>query len=263
MLRPYQRSASRLIARYGRPRARGRALGGGNYIRTRAALGDIPVYGAQPPFNGYVEAWRALVEQLAGDLPVEFLLAWIDIESNGNPCSYTSLAEVGISQLEPPDNLVQGGTTAALQHPVPPCVPNAQSYATFDSLTADQAYEQVRAFVQYANYCRARAHAMLDDAGYSWDESSGDFWSVVKMVHVAPAVIPGMLAQGTAGNGGSPAPDWETMMRYVSGVPASWTNNAREVGLFGTGGGSLLTPTNIVMLGLLGLGLWYLHRATR
>ena len=160
------------------------------------------------------------------------------------------------------DNVTVAGTTLALQHPVPPCVSGRETGATFDSLSSDQQDEQVRAGIQYVNYCRQRAHALLDQFGYSWDESTGDFWSLVKMVHVAPGVIPKMLQAGIDGNGAPPS-SWDELTPYVSGVPASWLQNARSVGLFGTGGGSLLNQTNLLVLGALGLGLWYLWRATR
>lgn len=218
------------------------------------ALGDaLPV--AAPVFYLSVEAWRSDVQSAGGDFPINFLLMWIQKESAGNPCSWTSLQEAGIMQLMAGDNIAQGKTTMAQQHPVPPCSPGVQTTAFRSSLTNEQAKWQVDGGLTYVRYCRDRARTYLSQAGYKWSESDWSFWAMVKMIHVAPAVIPGMLAAGTAGNGGVPAPDWDTMMLYVTGVPPSWTDNARAVGIYGQGGASILgalSSNPVVAFGLLG-----------
>ena len=233
----------------------------------RGALGDTPVLGVNPPFNDYVEAWRALVSQYAApDLPVDFLLAWISIESNGNPCSWTSLSEAGIFQLMSPDNLTAGQTTLAQQHPVPPCANGKQTTATFSSLTPQQATDQVVGGLTYVRYCVTQATTYLNANGYSWDPSSTDFWCAVKMVHVAPAALQSMLQQGVANNGGVAPDTWADLMPLISGVPASWTANAQAVGQFG---GSPSASSILADLGLAGIaalliiggGLWYLSTA--
>ena len=237
---------------------------GANYY----ALGDDLSFGA----NG--DAWRSDVEAQAGMLPVDFLMEWISVESGFNPCSYTSLQEAGIFQLMAGDNMAQGGTTMAQQHPVPPCVAGVQTSANRASLTDDQAYEQVRAGIQYVNFCKDKASALLnmygygDSGGWSFDHYSA--WCMTKMVHVAPAVIPGMLHAGLAGAGGVPA-DWDDMVQYVTNVPASWLANARKVGAYGEGGGSIATAAlsaisgdnKFLVLGALGVGLLYLLHKNR
>lgn len=229
-------------------RARGGA--GGNYIRSRIAFADIDIGslpcpsggGYCPPFSASTEMWRDDVASQAGGKPVDFLLAWMQIESNGNPCSWTSLAEAGVLQLMNGDNLVQGGTTLAQQHPVPPCVSGSQTTAYRTSLTDDQANEQVRGGLQYVDYCISKVEALFSLYGYSgapgWTNSDWSYWAFVKMVHVAPATIPGMLTAGLQ-SGGIPV-DWDDMMTYVTGIPTNWTDNARKVGVFGAGGGSVI-----------------------
>ena len=204
----------------------------------RSAMGDDTV-----AFNASVEQWRSDAAAQMGSLPLNFLLMWIQVESNGNPCSWTSLQEAGIFQLMPPDNIAQGGTSMAAQHPVPPCVSGSQTTAYRSSLTDDQAYEQVRGGIQYVNYCRAQADAQLALYGYAgkpgWTDSDWSYWAMVKMWHVLPGRIPGMLQAGINGAGGVPA-DWDDLVKYVSTVPAAWLDNARKVGLYGQGGGSII-----------------------
>src|SRR5271163_997129 len=146
-------------------------------------------------FNATTEAWRPTVQAYAGDLPIEFLMAWIYRESNGSPCSWTKYQEAGIFQLMPPDNVTQGGTTLALIHPVPPCAAGAQTSIWFNDLSPDQANEQVRSGVQYVNYARTRAHQFLTaNGGQDWDESTTDFWTLVKYYHNLPGTIAAGLA---------------------------------------------------------------------
>lgn len=205
-----------------------------------------------PNGGANTEAWRPLVEEYAGTLPINFLLKWIDWESAGNPCSWTYLKEAGIFQLEPPDNLAVAHTTMAQQHPTPPCVNGVQTSAGIASLTKDQAIAQVQGGINYVNYCRDKARGYLKAAGYTWSESDWSFWAAVKWIHIAPAFLPKMLQQGIDGFGGVP-PDWLAMTAFVTGMPDNWLQNAYEVGLLGQGGGrsllaSLGKTTTYVML---------------
>lgn len=220
-------------------------------------------YGAPSNWgSASVEAWRDLVTAQAGDKPVDFLMAWIAVESGGNACDYTSLKEAGIFQLMAGDNESVAGTTEALIHPVPPCTAGTRTIVPFSALSSDQKNEQVRSGLAYVDYCRAYAHTQLDANGYTWPESSGDFWICVKMVHVAPAALKSILAQGVAGNGGTAPADWSSLTQFVSGVPASWLSNAESVGQFGAGGGSLLSslaaPSNLLILAAIAAGAYFI-----
>lgn len=215
-----------------------------------AGMGDIP--GA---FQATTEAWRDLVTSMAGDLPIGFLMAWIDRESAGDPCSYTSAGEAGIFQLLPPDNMAAGNTTPAQQHPVPPCIANAQSVIGLSQLTSDQANAQVQGGIDYINnYARARAHALLDAAGYTdgWTENDASFWQMVKLNHALPAPIAGTLANAVNVLGSVP-PDWATWRSTVTTIPAKELDNAEQVGAYGAGGGSvfssLTSPASLLVIG--------------
>ena len=216
--------------------------------------------------NAYpsVEQWRDLVTQMAGDLPPEFLLAWIACESGGNPCSYTSMGEAGLFQLMPPDNINTAGTTVAALRAA--CVGNTQQRAR--ALTDDEKYEQVRSGIQYVNAMRQVAHNKLDAAGVDWPEDSADFWRFTKLQHAYPGPSARWLANATQQLGHPPA-SWAEMRSTIPGGYQGVLDNAEWVGTFGEGGGSVLSsltssPESILWwLALGGVAWWAYKRASR
>src|ERR1700677_4708401 len=161
--------------------------------------GDLP-YGPAPNYGSpAVEAWRSAITSAAGgSLPVEFLMAWVAIESGGNVCDWetsTGSVEAGIFQLMSPDNITNGQTTLAAQQPSPPCP--ASSYTTsvpFSALSSEQASAMVQGGINYVNYCVTYATGALATNGFSWDQTTVDFWSGVKAVHVSPVMLKTMLS---------------------------------------------------------------------
>ena len=210
------------------------------YVQALGALGGFQNPG--DPFPASVEAWRSDVEGAAGDLPVDFLLAWIQRESAGNPCSYTSMRESGIFQLMPPDNTNTAGTTEAALRTA--C--SGSSQAQTRALTQDERDLQVQSGVRYVNAMRAVAHAKLDAAGVTWDESNPDFWKIVKLQHAYPAPTAGWLAAAAA-QLGRPVANWDEMRAAISGY-SSVLDNAQWVGSFGAGGGNPLGGTTGTLL---------------
>jgi hypothetical protein len=197
-------------------------------------------------FPAAVEQWRSLVQKYAGATPIPFLLAWIQKESGGNPCSYTSLRESGVFQLMPPDNLTQGGTTEAALRAA--CIGSSQSPAR--ALTNDEAEEQIRSGMQYVDYARSYARALVN-----WPESGTDFWKLVKMVHVAPARV-SQYAPGTS--------SWAEFRKAAAPTtPASWLDNAEWVGSYGVGGGG--STTAILVLAAISIvgAMLYLRNRSR
>lgn len=214
--------------------ANGKRRSGGARGPSRYALqglGDD----AQPVFNPSVEQWRSMLEKYASGMPVPFLLAWLQKESNGNPCSYTSLHESGIFQLMPGQNMQAGGTTEGELRAA--CIGASQQASR--QLTGAELERQVESGVQYVQWARAQAHAILDAAGVKWDESSPSFWQLVKLVFNYPAPIPGWLANATAVLGRPPA-DWAEFRSTITGY-SSVLDNAEWVGSFGIGGGGVLS----------------------
>jgi hypothetical protein len=249
-------------------------------------LGDVDtsVYGPAVNWgNQSVEDWRPLITKNAGTLPVDFLMAWLGPESNGNPCSWTSKSEAGIFQLDP-ENASNAGTSTAEQHPVPPCATGAETYSSFAALTDDQAQVQVSAGINYVNGCVAYTDAELAKYGYSIGAGSADYWSFVKMCHVGVGYMDQLLSCAVDGNGGAAPASWadtlsacasNTGSPYAYLASASGTHTASVTGQYGAGsngalnflGNALssaqyLTPTEWVLMllaGFVGVGgaFWF------
>ena len=211
------------------------------YIPVRSALGAT---GSPPPFDASVERWRSRVAAAAGDLPVDFLLAWIQRESDGNPCSYTSMHESGIFQLMPPDNMITGGTTEAALRPA------CSGQSATRSFTNAELDEQVRSGIRYVRAMRDVVRKKLAKTGVNWSESSPDFWRVVKLQHAYPGPTEAWLAGARAALGRAPA-TWAEMRSTISGY-ATVLNNAEWVGGFGGGGGSASSGSTVKLVIILG-----------
>lgn len=184
----------------------------------RAALGAAPV----SEFPDSVLRWLPLLRKHAGTVPIPFLLAYIKKESNGNPCTYTTLRESGIFQLMWPHNLREGITSEEALRAA--CVGTSQRPVR--PLTEAEAEEQVASGLRYINFTRAYARRYVD-----WPETSADFWRMVKMVHVAPARVKQY---------GPGSKDWAEFRRRAEAggdTPKRWLDNAEWVGSYGAGGG--------------------------
>lgn len=209
------------------------------YIVARQPLSDA----AGTTFPASVEQWRDRVTSAAGDLPVEWLLAWIAKESGGNPCSYTQYRESGIFQLMPGSNMAAGNTTEAELRAA--CTGSSQKATR--QLTSDELDVQVQSGIDYIdNYARPTAHRFLDAAGANWPESTADFWTMVKMVFNLPGPIAGWLANATTQLGHPPA-TWAELRSTINGYAVP-LDNAEWVGAYGDGGGSGTSSTNTLLL---------------
>lgn len=188
---------------------------------------------------------------------VDFWLAWIQRESGGNPCSWTSLRESGLFQLMPPDNTARGGTTEQLLRAA--CVPNSGSLAR--SLVEADIREQMVSFQKYLAYITQRARDKLAAVGSSWSESSPDFWQMVKFQHTLPAPTVKWLSNAKAALG-RPPQSWAEITPYAAsaGIPAKWVENARWIGSYG-GGGAI--PVLFASLAAGSLLMYYLWRKRR
>lgn len=179
-------------------------------------------------FPAAVEIWRPLVSKYAGDIPVPFLLAWIQKESYGNPCSYTSLHEFGIFQLMRGSNLQHGGTTEAALRAA--CMP-VPSQALARSLTSPEADAQVRSGVQYVNWARNYARTRMREHGVTWPESSKDFGRLTMFVHALPARIAPWFAAARAGLGRPPR-SWAELVPFApaANISDKWVKHADWIG---------------------------------
>lgn len=161
-----------------------------------------------------VRAWLPWVIAFGGDISPYFHLAWIAIESDGDPCSFTSAREAGPYQLMPGDNQNDAGTNEAELRTG--CSGDTQQLV--DTLPLTMWATHVIRGTAYINACRSKVETWT-----SFSSLSVDYWKAVKMVHVAPAVL---KEHGPASS------SWDDFASRA-GIP-SWTDNAAAVGAYGS-----------------------------
>lgn len=212
--------------------------------------------GAQDGLAGTAEteAWRELVAELAGDLPIEFLMAWIRRESDGNACSYTSAHESGLFQLMPPDNTNVAGTTEAELRTA--CSGSSQHLAR--PFTDDENRTNITKQLVYVNHCREVAHEKLSAAGVDWDdETDPDFWKFVKLQHAYPSPTAGWLAAAAA-ELGRPAASWDEFASFVPSHASGVMRNAAAVGGAADPSSTLSKIGTVIVMLVLVVGACYL-----
>jgi hypothetical protein len=153
------------------------------------------------PFKSSAEQWRSYFEAIAPDIPQDFLIAWLDKESGGNPCS-TGIpgVEAGIFQTYHPADDRFGATFAQLRQG-----------CTGQMITDMSAIDYNLQAMSGINFVRgkiAAAQQHLAYAGVNWPMNSSDFWKAVKQEHALPCVMGEILPQVTAQFG--PPPDFAT-----------------------------------------------------
>jgi hypothetical protein len=167
------------------------------------------------------EFWRSLLTQFAGDVPVNFLVDWIDHESGGNPCSRgfctdaigkavacddataTFNREAGIFQTDHPGDDRFGATSLHLRVN---CVGRTQTQTR--QLTAAEQQLQVVAGIRYVQAERKVARRALATVGAHWPETSADFWMLVKSRHGLKTIATELLP---------------VVARALGRAPVSWT----------------------------------------
>lgn len=160
--------------------------------------------------------WQPYLDELAGDVPVDFLLRWIARESAGNPCAVGSLGqlqrdgyarEAGIGQLyfETSDQRVFGSTSSELRAY---CTPGTQSVSR--DLTDEECRAQVVGLVAMATSYGQRARSALAAIGAEWQDE--DVWTLAKLYHGLPALPRSFLPAGAAAGMTS---DWTTWRAWL------------------------------------------------
>jgi hypothetical protein len=134
-------------------------------------------------FSKNVERWRGPVSAVAGDVPVDFLLAWIDHESSGrSTIPVSSIGERGAFQVYPAEAQQIGYSDAQFA-----ALSTEGDPPTGGSLNADSG-------VRLAHYYMGKADNVLSQVGASWGRS-GSYWTLVKLFHGAPVIAKdGMIA---------------------------------------------------------------------
>lgn len=218
-------------------------------------------------FAPSVEKWRDTFAgpAMSAGLPIDFVLAWIAHESGGNVCSVgIAGVEAGLFQTYHPDDDRFGPSTFASLRSA--CAGTKQ----FRSLDSDEVAMHIRNGIEYLENRRNRTRVALDAIDADWPEGSSDFWKLVKLHHVLPALfafLPGYKrAHGVAPSGWSQFRSWvEGLSREdfaaVSPNAARWSsaserarlfNNAENVGKYG-GAEKLLGFVSLDLAVLLGV----------
>lgn len=170
--------------------------------------------------------WSELLEELHGDVDVEFLARWIARESNGNPCAVGSVSlmrakgyarEAGIGQLyfETQTSRVFGVTSSDLRSAC-----SATDETQVRELTDDERRLQVESLVAMAASYIAIARQRLGAAGMEWGEA--EVLALAKLQHALPALSKTVLpAAVAAGEGGT----WTSFRDWTLGLDAGQMNS--------------------------------------
>jgi len=178
---------------------------------TAIGVGAIGGGDGHGPTSWTPEAWRDVVAPYASafDLPLDFCIAWIRVESGGNPCAIGTPGahgpdgnprELGIAQLYNPDDFKALGIDAT----------SLRAYCARDTgacargLSADEMDAHARANVRLMARCRDRAETVLDTNGCG-DWPTFDRACSWKLVHGLPGILMQGLPRVRAHLGRSPA----------------------------------------------------------
>lgn len=169
-----------------------------------------------------VESWRiwCMPLSVATDTPIEFVLAWIQKESAGNPCAWGTAnakgpdghpREQGLAQLYNPDDMKRFNIPSGAFRVY--CVPGTQKQSR--ALTAEESAAQVKAVYQLIGWHRSKAEEALRKNGARW--SAKDYWRAVKLDHALPGLVRQGLARVTASLGRAPK-DWYEFRAAIAKV---------------------------------------------
>lgn len=168
-------------------------------------------------FPPLVERWRAEVAKRSGDLPVDAILEWIQIESGGDMCSTGMPGEAGIFQLSFPDDAKYGATLERLRAICERS--KRQNPADISWLSEEDLDMEVGAGIRKILAARDTVRHVFSQNGVSWPEASFDFGSAVKQIHATPGVITELVPK-IARAGGPPA-NWPDLRQRVLAFPAN------------------------------------------
>lgn len=208
-----------------------------------------------PKAEPRVERWRSYVIRYLPHIPPDFILAWIDKESDGRAdIAPTSLDERGLMQIHPSEAQGMGLSSSEWSY-----LKTKESDASF---SMDKHFEIMARFVKYKE---KGAKQTLSQLGVNW--SGGDLWTFVKLMHGLPIIATQGIPAYKNAHGGSPPPTFSAFAQWAltSGLEVtsggkSWDaarvktiiNNALDAGKYAYGGLSIIT-----LLALGGFVVWY------
>ena len=231
-----------------------------------ASQTPLPAPHQAAPMPMTVESWRPYVAKLAPAfgadasgqpiIPIDFVLSWINVESNGIPGAVgfpgemdmqgNAPLESGPFQFMSPHDIKEAGTTVdemrvgtAIPHPVfpgltrhsPPAevdAARAKAQAMARPLTEEEKYRHVLAGLTYI----ANAMKLVDATGVGWAKSNPGYWALVKSHHGAFSWPGAGVAMARAGLGRNPT-TWDDLL---AGMRASgaYAEIARKVAASGS-----------------------------
>ncbi len=169
---------------------------------------EIPVKGNKNMYS--TESWRGLANELGGNIPVPFILKWIDVESGGSPCATGgatakdgTVREAGIFQFFYPDDYQRLGLDVNTIRACCEGIEKGHSQNCVRQMTDDEKNYQMAAGIKYIHVAMFKASNDLAVYGSNWN-GSPDYWKMVKMQHNAPGL----------------ALDWLKAFRKVEGFGA-------------------------------------------
>jgi hypothetical protein len=144
------------------------------------------------------ESWRSSLEKIADWVPVDFLLGWIDVESNGIPTIIELGAdprgERGLFQVHPDEREYLGLTQEQ-----------------FEALTKDIGLA-LRTGVKHAKMFAYQAKRALNNVGQEWH--GRDFWKLVKLYHGAFG-MPNTAVNAFKRSKGRGPDTWDELMAFA------------------------------------------------
>lgn len=171
-------------------------------------------------FGPLVERWRPEIERRAGDLPVDPILKWIEMESGGDMDSRgMPNREIGIFQLDyPGDGKRYGGSFEQLADIARRSNERSNPY-DLSWLSDAELDAEVGAGIRMMHGARNTVRDVLARNGIAWPESSFDFGSALKQIHATPAVITELIPKITKRDGKPPA-SFHELHQLVNAFPA-------------------------------------------
>lgn len=186
LFEPSENDFAAAVARW--QRAKGLPADGVLGPQTYARLtGKSPAGGGAAASPGWVATLVPLLERYGGDIPLDFLLGWIKVESGGNIKSHTSLDERGYFQIHPKES-----KTLGINH---------------QRLDLDPDYS-VQAGIKLLRYYAQRAQSRL-----KVQPGTEFFWRMVKFQHTGIGYVDVIL--NAMRSDGVPPTSWDAIRNYV------------------------------------------------
>jgi len=221
----------------------------------------------EPGKVSQVERWRPFVRKYLPHAPEDFILAWIQHESNGNPRRRTTdLDERGILQIHPEEAASMGLTAAEWAYLLKGPGDSNYSADTHFRLSTRLIHHREETVQRYM---RVRGFQFTGE----------DYWTAVKLVHGLPAILDQGAKAFIAANSYAPSTfaalaGWlrDTSWSYRNAEGKTWSaarvseilSNAESAGRWArstptrTPGAGPLIGVAALMIGLVGvLALWY------